>query len=63
MGNRIDSHACVGCGECQMVCPENNIAGLDEGVSEIENPELCPGECSSCSDVCPVGAIIIESEE
>lgn len=60
MANRIDSRDCIGCGECQLVCPINNISGTNEDVSEIDAPDMCPADCSACADVCPVSAIVLD---
>ena len=55
MGNRVDLDICIGCGECQSVCPMNAVV-VDE-VAEIIRPEDCPEDCTICSDNCPVEAI------
>jgi thioredoxin reductase (NADPH) len=52
---KIDISACIGCGSCVDVCPEN-VLGLVEGRAAIVNGVRCIGH-ALCAEVCPVGAI------
>jgi MinD superfamily P-loop ATPase len=56
----IDTHKCVFCGKCAMVCAYHAIAVLPPGEKTRGNalvfPNLCHG-CGACSLFCPSGAI------
>lgn len=54
MAYKIDTVKCVGCGQCQMVCP-NGAVTPKEGKFFI-TPEECMG-CGVCATACPVSAI------
>lgn len=45
---------CVGCGRCQMACPEGNISFPAH--LPVFNRDECPA-CGACADICPQGAI------
>lgn len=47
------SDACIGCGACEMNCPQQAIA-MGDGKFEID-PEKCIG-CGACAAICPMGA-------
>lgn len=49
--------ACIGCGSCIAVCPQNCIR-TDDILYEIEQ-EHCL-HCGNCQSACPVGAVIRE---
>ncbi len=53
---RIDYHKCSGCGECVTACPLHVIEWLDD--SPIVITDGCI-QCSSCTDVCEAGAILV----
>ena len=50
----VESKKCVGCGDCENICPTSAITILD-GRSVID-PELCI-ECDICVKVCTYDAI------
>ena len=52
---KIDLLACIGCGSCVTICPEN-VLGLVDGHAAIINGIHCVGH-ALCESVCPVGAI------
>lgn len=53
-GLLIDSDLCIGCGDCEKVCPYNAIEVIDG--EAVINPSLCR-LCYRCVEVCPKGAI------
>jgi len=46
--------ACIGCGQCQEVCPEDAI---EEGSPYWINESRCL-ECGMCSEICPEDAVV-----
>ncbi len=50
----VDRDSCIGCGQCQEVCPEKAISS-PEGKASID-AERCIG-CGECMTVCPEKAI------
>ncbi|MFN0059685.1 MAG: NAD(P)-binding domain-containing protein [Planctomycetota bacterium] len=54
----IDVQACIGCGSCVAVCPEEGVLGLVNGVAHIINGVRCIGH-ARCAEVCPVNALSI----
>ncbi len=57
-----DLDACIGCGACASVCPDN--WEMKDGKSHPKKTELNDIGCNQeAADVCPVGAIkIVKSE-
>ena len=47
--------ACIGCGSCVSVCPQNCI--ITDGVSYVIEQEHCL-HCGNCMTACPVGAVV-----
>lgn len=48
------SDACIGCGSCAAVCPQNCI--LTDGIPYVIEKEHCL-HCGNCLTACPVGAV------
>lgn len=63
----VDCEKCIGCGNCERVCPEGVCFKSDKKNSQkityYENDlEYCKG-CGLCAKECPVKAIHMEREE
>jgi ferredoxin len=50
----VDTSRCIGCGECEEVCPYGAIEVIDGDA--VVNPALCH-QCNRCIETCPEGAI------
>lgn len=50
----VNNEKCIGCGQCQMVCPENCI--INKNGQYSANLDFCKA-CGLCAKVCPVKAI------
>lgn len=46
--------ACIGCGSCAAVCPQNCISA--DSIPNVIEQEHCL-HCGNCMEVCPVGAV------
>ncbi len=46
--------ACIGCGSCAAVCPQNCI--VTDGIPHVIEQEHCL-HCGNCFEACPVGAV------
>lgn len=57
---KADSDKCVGCGNCQLYCPEGTVM-LDESKKPIYDYRYCKG-CGVCANECPVHAIEMVKE-
>lgn len=53
-GNKACSYACLGCGDCKAVCPEDAIKV--EGRLAKVDPDRCVS-CGACMTACPKGII------
>lgn len=53
-GNKACSFACLGCGDCKAVCPENAIS-VDGRLAKVD-PDRCIS-CGACISACPKGII------
>lgn len=49
-GNKLCSYACLGCGDCKNVCPENAIE-VDGKLAHVD-PDKCIS-CGACISACP----------
>ena len=63
----IDHETCIGCGQCEIVCPEGICFKVGEknkaGKFFYEKDlDYCKG-CGLCAEVCPVKAIIMREEK
>jgi len=58
----VDQESCIGCGNCESVCPE--VFELNEdGKSQVIDPGGCNKcDCQEAIDSCPVEAISWEDE-
>ena len=56
MHPRIDALACIGCGNCVMACPEENVLGVVNGTAVLLHGAKCVGH-GRCADACPVDGI------
>lgn len=53
----VDNEKCIGCGECEDICPSGVFEMQDE-ISVPVNPEECVA-CESCIEVCDQEAITV----
>ena len=54
---KYDREACIGCGQCQSVCP-HGVYVLQDRKAELVDPDGCM-ECGACALNCPSGAITV----
>lgn len=55
---QLDSERCLGCGQCQRVCPHGCLT-LEDGRVQLVHDHCL--QCGHCLAACPVAAIAIES--
>lgn len=58
---RLLEEKCIGCGNCQLVCP-HRIFHVEDGKARIIDPNGCM-ECGACATNCPVEAIYVNPDE
>jgi NAD-dependent dihydropyrimidine dehydrogenase PreA subunit len=56
---RLEQDACLGCGICLTVCPQEVFA-MEHGKARIIQPDACM-ECGACMINCAAGAIRVQS--
>ena len=52
---KFNPNACIGCGVCSDICP-NDAIGIVDGVATLIEPENCEG-CGICEELCEQRAI------
>ena len=58
---RLDEEACIGCGNCTVVCP-HRVFALRGKKAGIVDHDGCM-ECGACALNCPAGAIVVNPDE
>jgi NAD-dependent dihydropyrimidine dehydrogenase PreA subunit len=56
---QLDHDLCIGCGICELVCPQRVLAIVD-GLAAIQDRDACM-ECGACALNCEVEAITVRS--
>ncbi len=56
---RLAQEACIGCGMCLAVCPQEVFA-MEHGKVRIIEQDACM-ECGACMVNCPAGALWVQS--
>ncbi len=57
---KVDQGLCIGCGQCQLYCPESTVL-LTEEKNVLFDYRYCKG-CGICANECPVNAISMVKE-
>ena len=59
----IDEDACIGCGDCEALCPAVFEVG-DDGLAHIITPDPAPhaGCVVQAEESCPQGAILVDDK-
>ena len=55
----LDQGLCIGCGECETVCPHAVLVMID-GLAAIRDRDACM-ECGACATNCEMEAITVRS--
>lgn len=58
---KLDVEACIGCGNCTVVCP-HRVFAMQGKKAAIVDPNGCM-ECGACATNCPVEAIYVNPDE
>lgn len=56
---RLDTDACVGCGDCVTVCPRE-VFSMAGQTAAIREPDACI-ECGACALNCAAGALTVRA--
>ncbi len=56
MHPRINALVCIGCGNCVIACPEEDVLGVVNGTAVLLHGAKCVGH-GRCADACPVAGI------
>ncbi|MBI5025892.1 MAG: ferredoxin [Nitrospirae bacterium] len=58
----VDEDKCIGCGNCEEVCPAVFHLNEVEGKAEVIDPDACDFAdcCEAAAENCPVEAITLE---
>ncbi len=58
----VDEELCIGCGNCEEICPAVFHLNPETEKSEVIDPDACEfaGCCEAAEENCPVGAIILK---
>jgi len=56
----VDEGLCIGCGNCEQICP--SIFQVIDDISKVVDPEGCDMQdcCEAAEENCPVEAIALE---
>lgn len=62
----IDHEICIGCAQCELICPEGICFKVGEKNSKGKffyeaDLDYCKG-CGLCAEICPVKAIMMKEE-
>jgi len=60
----VDEAICIGCGNCEEVCPAAFHVKDEDGKAECYDPDACDfaGCCEAAEENCPVEAILNDAE-
>jgi ferredoxin len=60
----VDEDLCIGCGQCEEICPAVFFLDEEIGKSRVIDPEACEfvGCCEAAAENCPVDAITVTEE-
>ena len=58
---RLSEDKCIGCGNCQVVCP-HRIFQVRDGKARIVDANACM-ECGACAKNCPTAAIYVNPDD
>lgn len=57
----IDEETCLGCGQCEEVCPDIFKLNNDKAIVLVDDiPDTLRDCCREAEEICPVSAISIE---
>jgi ferredoxin len=56
----VDEGLCIGCGNCEQICP--SVFHVIDDISKVVDPEGCDMQdcCEAAEENCPVEAITLE---